>query len=252
MRAGAPSARYIPAMDGSPSPRHLHLPAHYLAGFASPAIRGEVEPRVWAFRAAIGEWRRWPIERQPGPERHFNDAESEPLAALEPLWEELDALAPRVAPLLGAGLAARRALDPGERAALARFLAIVGVRNTRGAGALGLAEARAGVESLAGALEEMGWVLWVASPPDYFIGSSSPFHVAFPKGDESQTTGFDVTARQVEITFALGPSVALHATWSRAGALWRTVREEVALEINGRTCAGAKHFLFSPQPAVPG
>jgi hypothetical protein len=46
--------------------------------------------------------------------------------------------------------------------------------------------------------------------------------------------------------------VALHATWRRRGELWRRAREEVVLEINGRTCASGKTFLFSPRPAVPG
>jgi hypothetical protein len=238
-----------PAARGEPP---LHLPSRYLGGFAAPAIPGEDGRRIWAFRAAIGEWRRWPIERTPGGDRHFNDADPAVLGRLAPLWEELAALAPSVAPLLGDGLAAERGLGPEDRAALARFLALIGVRNTKGAGDLSLDEARAGVESLADALQEMGWVLWVADPPDYFIGSSSPFHAAFPKGDESQTTGFGITAPQVEISFALGPRVALHATWRRKGALWRRAREEVVLEINGRTCAGARQFLFSPQPAVPG
>lgn len=230
----------------------LHLPTAYLDAFATAPMPGEAERRVWAFRAAIGEWRRWPVERAAGPDRHFNDADPAAVGRLAPLWEELVSLEPRVAPHLGGGLARERRIDPGDRAALARFMAIVGVRNTKGAGDLPLEEAWAGVDSLAGALGEMGWVLWVAEPPDYFIGSSSPFHTAFPKGDESQTTGFGITAPQVEITFALSPRVALHATWRRKGELWRRAREEVVLEINGRTCAGAKTFLFSPQPAVPG
>jgi len=28
-------------------------------------------------------------------------------------------------------------------------------------------------------LRDMGWVLWEAEPPDYFISSNAPFHVAF-------------------------------------------------------------------------
>lgn len=230
----------------------LHLPSVYLAGFATAPMPGEAASHVWAYRAAIGEWRRWPVVRPAGGERHFNDADPAAFDRLAPLWDELVALEPRAAPLLGAALAVERGLDPADRAALARYLAIAGVRNTRGAGDLTLPEAHAGVDSIASALREMGWVLWVASAPDYFIGSSSPLHAAFPKGDESQTAGFDVTAPQVELTFALSPRVALHATWRRKGELWRRAREEVVLEINGRTCAGAKQFLFSPQPAVPG
>jgi hypothetical protein len=233
-------------------PTRLHLPAPYLASFASPAIPGEGGPRVWAFRAAIGEWKRWPIERPPGPDRHFNDADPGSPDRPDPLWEELVSLLPRVTPLLGAGLAAERRLDPSDRSALARFLGVAGVRNARHGAELPPDEARAGAASLSAALEEMGWVLWVAEPGDYFIGSSSPLHVAFPKEDASQTTGFDVTAPQVEVTFALSPRVALHATWRRRGELWRRSRQEVTLEINGRTCAGASAYLFSPQPAVPG
>lgn len=230
----------------------LHLPSAYLAGFAGAPMPGEAGRRIWAYRAALGEWRRWPVVRAAGPDRHFNDGDPAVLGRLAPLWDELAHLEPSLAPLLGDGLARERPLSVDERAALARFMALVGVRNTRGAGDLSPEEARAGVESLAGALVEMGWVFWIAEPPDYFIGSSSPFHAAFPKGDESQTAGFGVTAPQVEITFALSPRVALHATWRRKGEHWRRAREEVVLEINGRTCAGAKVFLFSPQPAVPG
>jgi hypothetical protein len=230
----------------------LHLPPAYLRGFAAPPLPGESEPCVWAFRAALGAWRRWPVARAPGPERHFNDAEPGALDALAPLWQELEALSPRVSPLLGDGLAAPRTVSPGERAELARFLALVALRNARGAGGLPAAEARAGVDSIAGALEEMGWVLWAAGGRDYFIGSSSPLHLAYPAGDSAQTTGFDVTAPQVEVSVPLSPRVALHATWRRRGELWRPAREEVVLEINGRTCAGARTFLFSPQPEVPG
>jgi hypothetical protein len=228
------------------------LPSAYLAGFAAPPIPGEDGARVWAYRAAIGEWKRWPVKRTASDLRHFNDAEPAALERLPTLWGELEALGPRVEPLLGNGLAAERTLAPGDRDALARYLALVGVRNAKGGADLTIEEARAGVESLAGALREMGWVFWVAAAPDYFIGSSSPLHAAFPIGDASQTTGFDVTAPQVELTFALSPRVALHATWRRKGELWRRGREEVILELNGRTCAGAKSFLFSPQPAVPG
>lgn len=230
----------------------LHLPAPYLAGFATAAMPGEASPHVWAFRAAIGEWRRWPLTRAEGPDRHFNDADPATLGRLSPLWEELVALAPRVAPLLGEGLARPRPLDPGDREALSGFMGILGVRNARRGSDLPVDEARAGARSLADALREMGWVLWVADAPDYFIGSSAPLHAAFPKGDESQTAAFDFHARQVEITFALSPRVALHATWARKGELWRRARDAVVLEVNGRTCAAASHYLFSPQPAVPG
>jgi hypothetical protein len=229
----------------------LHLPPAYVAGFATAPMPGERAPHVWAFRAAIGEWKRWPVARG-GDGRHFNDADPAIFDRLAPLWEELDALEPRVAPLLGGGLAAERALPPEERAALSRWLALVGVRNARGGTDLSVDEARAGVASLDGALQEMGWVLWVAGGSDYFIGSSSPLHAAYPKADASQTTAFGLTAPQVELTFALSPRVALHATWRRTGLLWRRAREEVVLEINGRTCASAGAFLFSPQPAVPG
>jgi hypothetical protein len=157
-----------------------------------------------------------------------------------------------VAPLLGDGLATERRIGPEDRSALASFLGLAGVRNARHGAELPVDVARAGAASLGAALAEMGWVFWLAEPGDYFIGSSSPLHVAFPKEDASQTTGFDVTAPQVEVTFSLSPRVALHATWRRRGELWRRSRQEVTLEINGRTCAGANAYLFSPQPAVPG
>jgi hypothetical protein len=237
-------------MNGAP--HRLHLPVAYLHAFHAAPIPGESGRHVWAFRAAIGEWKRWPVEPPTGPDRHFNDAGPGAPDRPDPLWEELVSLLPRVAPLLGDGLAAERRIGPEERSSLARFLGVAGVRNARHGAELAADEALAGASSLAAALGEMGWVFWVAEPGDYFIGSSSPLHVAFPKEDASQTTGFDVTAPQVEVTFALSPRVALHATWRRRDELWRRSRQEVTLEINGRTCAGASAYLFSPQPAVPG
>src|SRR5512133_1007103 len=155
---------------------------------------GEAEPRVWAYRAAIGEWKRWTVVRAEGDHRHFNDADPGTLERLAPLWDELQALQPAVAPLLGDGLAAERALLPGEREALSRYLALIGVRNTKGSADLSIEEARIGVASLDGALQEMGWVLWVASDPDYFIGSSLPLLAALPTGVSSSAPAFHVIA----------------------------------------------------------
>ncbi len=225
------------------------LPPWYVAAFAAAPLPGERAPHVWAYRAWIGEWKRAPIARPEGGGPHFNDPE--PGADPAALGASLDALAGEVAPLLSS-LAAPRPLTAAERAALARFVALLAVRNAAHGAELPPDQARAGAESLERTVADMGWVFWTAPPGVHFVTGSSPFHAAFPRGEESRTAAFELTDRSVELTVPLAPAVALHATWRRTGELWRRAREEVLLELNGRTCASSRSFLLAPVPQVPG
>jgi hypothetical protein len=226
------------------------LPAWYLDGFLARAMPGEAAPTTWVYRAATGAWSRPPVRRPAGDDPHFNDAPA--LEGLAPLDAELAALGEPLRPLLAAGLPADRPLPPGARVALARLAAILGVRNARRGATLPLDEARQGVEALGRTVAEMGFVFWRAPPGTFFVGSSAPFHAVFPAPAADQTVGFDLTEPSVEITLALSPSVALHATWRRRGELWRVAGERAALELNGRTCVAASDFLVAPEPQVPG
>jgi len=225
------------------------LPPWYAAAFAAAPLPGEREPHVWAYRAWIGEWKRAPVARPAGEERHFNDPD--PGGDPAGLGALLLALEPDVAPLLSA-LASPRPVSAGERASLARFVALVAVRNAPHAPELSPSEARAGLESLERTIADMGWVFWTAPPDVHFVTGSSPFHAAFPRGEESRTAAFELVDPSVELTLPLAPGLALHATWRRTGELWRRAREEVLLELNGRTCASSRRFLLAPVPRVPG
>lgn len=227
----------------------LVLPPYYAAAFAARPMPGEAAPHVWAYRAWIGEWKRAPVRRPEGEAPHFNDAaHGEDPAGLE---ARLEALEPDVAPLL-ASVASPRSLGVAERSALARFVALLAVRCAPHAPELSAAEAVAGADAVEKALAEMGWVFWTAPEGVHFVSGSSPFHAAFPAADASRTAGFDLTDPSVELTCPLGPGVALHGTWRRGGELWRRAREEVLLELNGRTCAASRRFLLAPVPQVPG
>ncbi|HET8540221.1 MAG TPA: hypothetical protein VFL83_10155 [Anaeromyxobacter sp.] len=225
------------------------LPPWYAAAFAAAPMPGERAPHVWAYRAWIGEWKRAPLARPAGDAPHFNDAE--PGADAAGLGDALLALEGEIAPLLSA-LGSPRALAASERAALARFVALLAVRNAPHAAELGAAEARAGAEALERTLADMGWVFWTAPPGVHLVTGSSPFHAAFPRGEESRTAAFELADPSVELTLPLSPGLALHATWRRRGELWRRAREEVLLELNGRTCASSRRFLLAPVPQVPG
>ncbi len=225
------------------------LPPWYVAAFAAAPMPGDPELHVWAYRAWIGEWKRVPIARPPGDAPHFNDPE--PGADPAGLLGALLALEGDVAPLLS-GLSAPRPVSPGERAALARFVALLAVRNAPHAAELPPDQAGAGVDSLERTIADMGWVFWTAPPGVHFVTGSSPFHAAFPRGEESRTAAFELADPSVELTLPLAPGLALHATWRRKGELWRQAREEVLLELNGRTCASSRRFLLAPVPQVPG
>lgn len=45
--------------------------------------------------------------------------------------------------------------------------------------------------------------------------------------------------------------LALHATWSRRGELWRRAGEGVLLELSARTLQRAHRFVLAPKPAIP-
>lgn len=225
------------------------LPPWYATAFAARPIPGEGEPHVWSYRAWVGEWKRAPVARLAGDAPHFNDPEpGDDPAGLE---GALLALEGEVAPLLSA-LATPRPVTAAARAALARFVAILAVRNAPHAAELSPAEARAGLESLERTVADMGWVLWTAPPGVHLVTGSSPFHAAFPRAEASRTAAFDLADPSVELTLPLGPGLALHATWRRSGELWRRAREDVLLELNARTCASSRRFLLAPVPAVPG
>lgn len=226
------------------------LPELYLDAFAAPAADGEGAPSVWAYRAWIGEWKRAPVRRPAGGAPHFNDVEDDALERLRALDGALEELAPALGPLLPA-LAERRALSAVERGALVTLAAILGVRNAASAGDLAPDEARSGVAGLAEILGRMGLVFFVAPPGTHFIGSSSPFHASVPVRDRI-AVGFRLTDAGAEVTLPLGPRVAMLATWRKQGELWRSAPEDAVLEVNGRTCQGARRYLVAPEPRLPG
>lgn len=155
-------------------------------------------------------------------------------------------------PLLVESAEARRPLDEEVRRGGARFLALMGVLRAPGFEDLPEGEAGAGVAAADDALREMGWVFWVAEAPDYFITSSAPLRVAYPKSEEGFLEAMDLRSPGTEITFPLTPRVALHATWKRTGELWRRAGEDALMEVNARTSLRARQFLAAPQPAIPG
>jgi len=149
-------------------------------------------------------------------------------------------------------LAERPVLGAAERAVLADWCALMGVRLSSRFKHVVEAEARRGHEELRPVLLEMGWVFWEAVAPAYFITSSAPFHVAFPRADESSAVANDLATRSVEITMPLSPRLVLHATWKRGGQLWKTAGQLALDEVNGRTMLRAGRFLAAHQPQVPG
>lgn len=224
------------------------LPRFYVQGFADPEEHGA--PAVWIHRAVIGVFQRAPVEPA-GSARHFNLVEDQGLLGCEHLERQLAAVEEDAARLFRERLEARVALDAAEREVLATFFALLGVRLSDGFGDLDAAEAGRAYDELLPVLREMGWVLWEAPPPDYFISSNAPFHIAFPR-DDGMVQGMGLHAPGAEITLPLTPRLALHATWRRRGELWRTAGEAVLLELNARTLLRAKRFVLAPKPAIPG
>jgi len=231
------------------------LPPAYLRRFAAPRAapdEGAGGPAsCFVYRPALGEWKPAPLLKT-GPDRHFNEADEEELRKADALDDRLEAIDPAVDALVARLLASRPVLDPSERALLADWSALMGVRLSSRFKRVSEAEARRGHEELGPVLLEMGWVFWEAEAPAYFITSSAPFHVAFPRADESSAAAHDLTTRSVEITLPLSPRLVLHATWKRRDQLWKTAGQLALDEVNGRTMLRAGRFLAAHKPAVPG
>ena len=207
---------------------------------------------MWFYRAPIGEWKRASTAEGPSADRWFNGIDDPALAEGRVLDAALEAVSPEAARILGQQLPARQPFQAAERQAAASFFALLGIRLAPRLEGLDLRQAESGHRALAALLEEMGWVFWEAEPPFYFVTSSSPLLVAFPRREEDHFFTLDLRTPSTEITLPLTSRVALHATWKRRGELWRRVSEDALLEINFRTCQRARKFLVSPRPAVPG
>jgi Protein of unknown function (DUF4238) len=225
------------------------LPGFYLEGFIDPDPRAG-PPFVWVHRPAFGVFQSAPLEPD-GTNRHFNEVDEPALQKNEDLERLLEAVEGGAARLIREKLSARIALVAAERETLASFFALLGIRLSARFGDLDEAEGRRGYGELLLALRDMGWVFWEAEPPDYFISSNAPFHVAFPK-DDGLVQGMELHAPGIEITLPLTPRIALHATWKRRREVWRRATEDVLLELNARTLVRARRFVLSPKPAIPG
>jgi hypothetical protein len=225
-----------------------YLPRAYLEGFVDPDLRRAGEAAVWAHRPALGLFQKMPLEPA-GPLRHFNVVEDPELLAREALEPPLEAIQADAMRVVHQAIEGRRPLAAEERRLVAAFVALLGVRLTRGYQSLDEAEAQRGVEALSGALLEMGWVFWRAEPPDYFVSAGAPFHAFAGTGGLAGGLGFQ--APEAELTLPLSPAWALHATWTRRGESWRRAGERVLLELNARTLLGAARFALAPKPAIP-
>jgi len=225
------------------------LPRFYVEAFVDPDERVDGSPAVWVHRPVIGVFQAAPVESD-GTKRHFNQVEPalQKNEDLETLLAAVESVAGR---LIAEKLPARGALSIAEREVLASFFALLGIRLSSRFGDLDEAEARRGYDQLLPVLRDMGWVFWEAEPPDYFISSNAPFHVAFPKED-GLVQGMELHAPGVEITLPLTPRLALHATWKRRGEIWRRATDDVLLELNARTLLRARKFVLAPKPAIPG
>jgi hypothetical protein len=226
------------------------LPRFYVEGFVDPEVDVEGAPAVWVHRPVIGVFQPAPVEPF-GAGRHFNAVDEPALQKNEDLERLLAAMENDASKLVRETLPSRAALSPAQREVLATLFALLGIRLSSRFGDLDEAEARRGYDQLLPVLRDMGWVLWEAEAPDYFISSSAPFHVAFPE-DDGLVQGMELHAPGVEISLPLTPRLALHATWKRRGEIWRHATEDVLLELNARTLLRAHRFVLAPKPAIPG
>lgn len=229
--------------------RMRFLPRSYVEAFVDPDEKIADGPAVWVHRSALGVFQAVPVEPR-GGERHFNVPHPGSLRHNPELERRLAACEEEAARLIQERLTDRRPLAPDEREVLATFFAALGIRLSSRFGDLDDAEAVRGFGELLGALREMGWVLWEAEPPFYFVSSSAPFNAAFPT-DDGLVQGQELHAPGVELTLPLTPRLALHATWKRRGDLWRRAGEAVLLELNARTLQRAHRFVLAPKPAIP-
>jgi hypothetical protein len=229
--------------------RMRYLPRSYVEAFVDLDENVDGDPAVWVHRAAFGIFQAVPVEPR-GGERHFNVPDPGALRRNGELERRLAAVEAEAMRLVRERLPERRPLAPDEREVLATFVAALGIRLSSRFGDLEDAEALRGFEELLGVVREMGWVFWEAESPFYFVSSSAPFHAAFPK-DDGLVQGQALHAPGIELTLPLTPRLALHATWSRRGELWRRAGEAVLLELNARTLQRAHRFVLAPKPAIP-
>lgn len=208
-------------------------------------------PVVWVHRPVIGVFQPAPVEPD-GTSRHFNEVDEPGLRKHTALDTLLAGVEQDAARLVREKVAAHVGLEAAEREVLASFFALLGIRLSSGLADLDEREARRGHDELLPVLREMGWVFWEVQPPDYFVSSSAPFHVAFPKDDGLAQQGMELYAPGVELTLPLTPRLALHATWRRRGETWRRASQDVSCEINARTLLRARRFVLAPKPAIPG
>jgi hypothetical protein len=229
--------------------RMRYLPRSYVEAFVDPDENVDGDPAVWVHRATFGVFRAVPVEPR-GGERHFNVPDAGALRRNAELERRLASIEAEAMRLVRERLPERGPLAPDEREVLATLVAALGIRLSSGFGDLEDAEALRGFEELLGVVREMGWVFWEAESPFYFVSSSAPFHAAFPK-DDGLVQGQELHAPGAELTLPLTPHLALHATWSRRGELWRRAGEAVLLELNARTLQRAHRFVLAPKPAIP-
>jgi uncharacterized protein DUF4238 len=227
-----------------------YLPRSYLERFLDPEAPADSDRTVWVHRPAIGVFQRAPLEPD-GMGRHFNEVDDPALQKNDDLERLLASLDPDASRMIEDRLHARSPPSPAEREVLASYFALLAIRLSSRFGLLPEAEARRGYDELMPVLRDMGWVFWEAEPPDYFVSSNVPFHVAFPR-DDGLVQGMELFAPGIELTLPLSPRLALHATWKRRGEAWRKAGEDVLLELNARTILGARRFVLSPKPAIPG
>jgi hypothetical protein len=233
-----------------PANQRRVLPPTYLRGFATPGP-SDSGGCIWIYRPPIGQWQEAPLAATTPGQRHFNESPDASARRIE-MARALVAADASVLPLLVDAAEARRPLGDDIRHAAASYLALMAILCAPGFDAISEVEVETGVARLESALREMGWVFWVAEAPDYFITSSAPLQVAYPKADEGWIEEMDLRSPGTEITFPLTPRVAIHATWKRLGEIWRRAGEDVLMEVNGRTSLRARQFLAAPRPAIPG
>jgi hypothetical protein len=239
----------MPRAQENVETRMRYLPRSYVEAFVDPEENVDGAPAVWVHRAAFGIFQAVPVEPR-GGERHFNVPDPAALRHNAELERRLAAVEDEATRLVRERLPERRPLAPDDREVLSTFVAALGIRLSSRFGDLDDAEALRGYDELLAVLRETGWVFWEAEPPFYFVSSSAPFHAAFPK-DDGLVQGQELHAPGVELTFPLTPRLALHATWSRRGELWRRGGEAVLLELNARTLQRAHRFVLAPKPAIP-
>jgi len=125
------------------------LPRLYVEGFVDPEAHVEGAPAVWVHRPVIGVFQAAPTEPD-GTHRHFNEVDEPALQKHENLERLLADVETAAARLIREKLPARTGLAPAERAVLASFFAVLGIRLSSRLGDLDEAEARRGHDQRSG------------------------------------------------------------------------------------------------------